>query len=138
MVNIRFLFPPTTTKVNRNTQTEINEGVQQETENNIKNLSGKSNEEIITRIKELDYEWDTERVLEMNFAGIVLITSILGLTGKKRWMVLSGIASVFMIQHAIQGWCPPLPVIRKLGVRTAAEIHSEKTTLQKVMKNKRR
>ena len=31
----------------------------------------------------------------------------------------------FMLQHALQGWCPPLPVLRRMGVRTAAEIHQE-------------
>lgn len=31
----------------------------------------------------------------------------------------------FLLQHAVQGWCPPLPVFRRLGVRTAREIHEE-------------
>ncbi|MDF0728636.1 DUF2892 domain-containing protein [Cytobacillus sp. S13-E01] len=134
MVNIKHLFPPTTTKVNMNTKAEINNRIQQKTENNIKNFYGKNKEEIDTRIKELDFEWDTERVLEINFASIVLLTSILGLFNK-RWITLSGIASVFMIQHSLQGWCPPLPIIRKLGVRTATEIQNEKTAL-KVLKER--
>lgn len=58
--------------------------------------------------------------------------------GRKSWMLLSGIASVFMIQHALQGWCPPLPVIRKLGVRTATEIHHEKMALQIMIENSTR
>jgi hypothetical protein len=35
-----------------------------------------------------------------------------------------------MLQHALQGWCPPLPFIRKRGVRTADEINAEKTALK--------
>lgn len=35
MVNIRFLFAPTTTKVNRNTDPEINIGIKQDIENHI-------------------------------------------------------------------------------------------------------
>ena len=31
-----------------------------------------------------------------------------------------------MLQHALQGWCPPLPLVRKLGLRTAEEINQEK------------
>jgi hypothetical protein len=136
-VKIRFLFPATTTKVNRNTNSEINNSIQQKSEKNVKDLFRKDKKDIIARIRELDYEWDTERVLELNFACIVLITSILGVLGKKGWMLLSGIASYFMIKHALQGWCPPLPIIRKLGVRTAGEIFNEKTALQKIMENKR-
>jgi hypothetical protein len=94
---------------------------------------GKSEGEILSRISELEKEWDTERVLETNFAIIVLIASILGLKNKK-WAFLSGITSIFMIQHAIQGWCPPLPIIRRLGVRTSSEIFQEKAMLSKLLK----
>jgi hypothetical protein len=134
-MNLTFFFPPTTTKVNRNTSADINERIRKKTEDNIKDLYGKDNKDIISRIKELDYEWDTERVLEINFAGVVLITSILALTGKKGWIVLAGVASCFMIQHSIQGWCPPLPFIRKLGIRTATEIYNEKMVLITMMEN---
>lgn len=135
MVSIRYLFPPTITKVNRNTSTEINKIIQQKAEKTIHDLEDKSNKDIMDRIRQLDYEWDTERVLEINFAVIVLITSKLSLGGHKKWMALSGIASLFMIQHSIQGWCPPLPVIRKFGIRTASEILDEKAILKTMINN---
>ena len=34
-----------------------------------------------------------------------------------------------MIQHALQGWCPPLAVLRRLGFRTAKEINEERFAL---------
>jgi hypothetical protein len=37
---------------------------------------------------------------------------------------------VFLFQHAIQGWCPPVPVLRRLGFRTANEIEQERTALK--------
>jgi hypothetical protein len=85
MVSIRYLFPPTTTKVNRNTSPEINKRIQQKAEKTIHDLERKSNKDIMDRIRELDYEWDTERVLEINFAVIVLITSLLSIGGYKKW-----------------------------------------------------
>ena len=38
----------------------------------------------------------------------------------------------FLLMHAIQGWCPPLPIIRKMGVRTAEEIFHEKFVLKQI------
>ena len=36
----------------------------------------------------------------------------------------------FLLQHALQGWCPPVPVFRRLGVRTTAEIDRERYALK--------
>ncbi|SEM54532.1 Protein of unknown function [Mesobacillus persicus] len=128
-------LPPTTTKVNRNTADSINDSIQEQTNLNLNDYKTKSKEEIQARLHKLDHEWDTERVLEVNFASIVLISSLYGLLGRKKWLVLSGIASVFMIQHALQGWCPPLAVIRRLKVRTAAEINLERNGLKELLED---
>jgi hypothetical protein len=37
---------------------------------------------------------------------------------------------LFFLQHALQGWCPPLPIFRKLGYRTKDEIAKEKYALK--------
>jgi len=37
---------------------------------------------------------------------------------------------VFLFQHSVQGWCPPLPVFRRLGVCTRSEIDQEKFALK--------
>lgn len=34
--------------------------------------------------------------------------------------------------HALQGWCPPLPVFRCYGFRTAAEIDYERYALKAI------
>ena len=36
----------------------------------------------------------------------------------------------FLLQHAVQGWCPPLPVFRRYGVRTQTEIDDERYALK--------
>ena len=80
---------------------------------------------ITARIDELKKEWDIERTLEANAASVALLGVILGATVDRRWFALPGVVAAFLLQHAVQGWCPPLPVFRRLGVRTAAEIHEE-------------
>ncbi len=34
------------------------------------------------------------------------------------------------IHDALQGWCPPLPLLRRLGLRTAEEISQERNALK--------
>ena len=38
--------------------------------------------------------------------------------------------TAFLFQHAVQGWCPPIAVLRRLGVRTAREIEVERIALK--------
>ena len=81
-------------------------------------------------IRRMDREWDTERVLETNAACLLLLSLGLGVAKDRRWLWLTGGVAAFLLQHALQGWCPPLPVIRVLGVRTAGEIGVERTALK--------
>jgi hypothetical protein len=37
---------------------------------------------------------------------------------------------LFFVQHALQGWCPPIPAFRALGVRTRPEIDREKYAIK--------
>lgn len=132
-MSIKMLFPPTTTKVNMFSSPRVNREIKSRTERNIEQYTEKSDEDIKARIKELDYEWDTERTLEVNFALIVVVTTFIGAIRNKKWSLISTIAAVFMLQHSLQGWCPPLSLIRRLGVRTATEILEEKEALKRVL-----
>ena len=82
------------------------------------------------RISELDREWDIERWLEANASGLALVGLVLGLTKSKRWLVLPGLVLPFLFLHAVQGWCPPLPALRRIGIRTRREIDAEKFALK--------
>ena len=85
---------------------------------------------ISRRIEELDREWDMERWLETNASTLALGSLIVGLTGNKKCLLLSVSVLSFMLMHAVKGWCPPVPVFRKLGVRTKSEIDREKFALK--------
>jgi hypothetical protein len=41
----------------------------------------------------------------------------------------------FMLQHVLQGWCPPLPLFRRLGFRTQQEIERERYTLRALLRD---
>jgi hypothetical protein len=85
---------------------------------------------ITTRINELDREWDIERALEVNMSSVALTGIALTVFHSRRWLVLPAVVLGFFLQHAIQGWCPPLPVLRRLGFRTRKEIDQEKYALK--------
>jgi len=40
--------------------------------------------------------------------------------------------------HAVQGWCPPVPLFRAFGVRTRMEIDKEKYSLMEILKIRKR
>lgn len=81
------------------------------------------------RIEALEHEWDVERVLEVNASSLAGFGVLMAATGRRRWLLLSGAVTGFLLQHGIQGWCPPLAVIRRLGVRTRKEIEAERMAL---------
>lgn len=82
------------------------------------------------RVRALDREWDIERTLEANAAVASLVGLGLGALVHRGFFGFSAIVAAFLLQHALQGWCPPLPVFRRRGVRTAREIDEERYALK--------
>ena len=119
----------TATRVPRHTAAEINERIRRETEQRIAWYVAHP-EEIDRRLRELDREWDIERMIEANASTLALTGIALGVTGDRRWLALPAIVTAFLLQHAVQGWCPPVPILRRLGFRTAAEIGRERYALK--------
>jgi len=78
----------------------------------------------------LDREWDIERTIETQASGLMLAGVTLGATVNKKFLILPAIVAGFLLQHAIQGWCPPVPVLRRLGLRTQSEIDAERYALK--------
>ena len=113
-------------RVRRSTPEHLNEQIDLQTNRNIQHYSNASQRDIQRRMLELDREWDVERVLEVNASTLALTGLALGLAVNKKWLLLSGAVMGFLLQHGIQGWCPPLPVLRHLGIRTRGEIDREK------------
>lgn len=116
-------------RVRKNTSEDINLKIDQEIQARARYLSFKDKKDIKKRLNELNKEWDIERTLEVNASAIALTGVLLSILNKK-WLILPGIVTAFLLQHGLQGWCPPLPLFRKLGIRTKAEIEKEKTILK--------
>lgn len=124
------MIPATTTRVEQQTDEEINARIRRQTERNISHFANQEDGDISRRLEELDHEWDVERTLETNAASISLVGLGLGAFVDRRFFLLPAVVAGFLLQHALQGWCPPVPVFRRLGVRTASEIDVERYALK--------
>jgi hypothetical protein len=107
-----------------------NQRIDAQTQQCLERHASGDREAISRHIDALSREWDVERYLQMN-AGIVSLSGVvLGAMVSRRFLVLPAVVFGFFFQHATQGWCPPLPVFRKMGVRTRHEINQEKYALK--------
>jgi hypothetical protein len=124
------MIPATTKRVEQNTDDRINETIRLETERTIARSAWGGRAGIERRLREIDREWDIERTLETNAATAVLIGLGLGALMHRRWFALPVVVAGFLLQHALQGWCPPVPIFRRLGFRTSTEIDQERYSLK--------
>lgn len=122
-------LPATTTRVEENTSPAVNQRVAEATERHVRNAAI-DRSAINRRLNDLDREWDIERVLEANAATVALTGAVLALTVHRRFAWVPVMVGGFLLQHALQGWCPPVPLFRRLGVRTAREIELERDALR--------
>ncbi len=130
------ILNPGKDRVRKVTSDTINQKIDNEIARNIDYYSSQSSERIKAKIKKLEEEWDVERTLELNASLIALGGVILAATVNKKWLFLPALITTFLAQHAIQGWCPPIPLFRKLGVRTQKEIETERHALLELLENK--
>src|SRR5437667_5429753 len=121
---------PDTDRVRARTAHRINDLIDERTIEHLCNYVGLSNQTISRRIEELDQEWDIERWLEANASSFALTGVVLGLTVDRKWFWVPVLVLPFLLLHATQGWCPPVPMLRRLGVRTRHEIDAEKYALK--------
>jgi hypothetical protein len=119
-----------TERVRANTSAEINWRIDQQIEENVRHYASRPKEEISRRIWELEQEWDIERVLQFMASSFSLTGIFFSLTRDRRWIFLPAVVLSFLLLHAVQGWCPPVPMLRRLGVRTREEIDRERYALK--------
>jgi len=121
-------------RVRTTTAPDVNRGIREQTERRIENLRGNP-DGIRRRLGEIDAEWDVERALELGSAAVSLFGLANAVVRGRRWLALPILVQGFFLQHALEGWCPPLPVFRRLGFRTQQEIERERYTLRALLRD---
>ena len=77
------------------------------------------------RIRQLRCEWSIERYLQLNVAAVGLTTALLAVTRDRRWGYVTCAGLAFFLLHAVEGFDPPLPLLRQFGIRSRNEINRE-------------
>src|SRR5881394_2506795 len=109
------LLPKTDARVPAHTHPIVNQRIHARTLHDVSRYIGTDPVFIDERIRELEREWDVERTLEGNGAIVALAGLALGVTVDRRFLAIPAAVGAFLLQHALQGWCLPLPVLRRLG-----------------------
>ena len=123
-------LPPTARRVEQSSDPAINDAIRERTDAEVVRLEGASEEEIAQRLRELDREWDIERTLQANASVLAMAGLLLGAKVNRWFLLLPTAVFSFLGNHALQGWCPPIPLFRRMGVRTQREIERERYALK--------
>lgn len=129
-MQIAALLPDTATRVEARTPTWVNEALREHADAQVMRLEQADANEIAERLQQIDREWDIERVLQANAAVLSLLGWALAMRYDRRFLAVPALVFGFFAQHALQGWCPPVPVWRRLGVRTVREMERERHALK--------
>jgi hypothetical protein len=124
------MIPSTSERVPQQTAGRINQEISRQTAANVARYSAAGPEVIDRRLAELEREWDIERTLEANAATLAAAGAGLALLVNRKFALVPLVVGGFLLQHAVQGWCPPVPVLRRMGVRTQTEIDHERYALK--------
>lgn len=118
-------------RVRKHTDDEVQAEIDAEAQRRVSSLRGASREVLTRRLEDLRREWDVERALEVNASTLILVSSVVAGVRTRSWgFAAPAVVAGFLLQHGLQGWCPPLPVLRRLGFRTQREIDAERTAVR--------
>lgn len=117
-------------RVRASTAASVNHRLDQAMMKRIWSYAHKSRAELDDRIADLNREWDLERVLETNAAGLALSGVILSAISSRKWLLLPAAVLGFLLQHSLTRQSAPVQLLRRMGVRTRREIESEKYAMR--------
>ncbi|MEO8183251.1 MAG: hypothetical protein ABI895_30835 [Deltaproteobacteria bacterium] len=126
-------------RVREHTPQYVNRRIAREIDIRVQHCLREGREALIERLGEIDKEWDIDRVVMANFAIVGGAAYLVGLrrlldgppwrARRTGWLYFFGAQLGFLLLHARVGWCPPVTVWRRLGVRTKTEIELERSLL---------
>ena len=121
--------------VRQSTAPEVNRAIRERTDEAIHSVR-RDPDRIRERILAIDAEWNVERALEIATGAASVIGLGLGLRGRRGGLAIALAAQGFLLEHATLGWCPAVPLLRRLGFRTQQEIERERYTLRALLRDR--
>lgn len=115
-----------TDRVRRHTARAVLARIDDTTVARLRKYAKASPEASARRLTQLDREWDVDRVIETEAAATGLLGLALGAFVRPQLLALPSIVACAVLLYSLTGRYPLLPLIRRLGFRTAREIQRER------------
>jgi hypothetical protein len=112
-------------RIRQVTDARVQDGIDAALVERVLDYAGLPEERLAMRLAQLEREWSIERTLTLQSSSTALVGLLLGAASSRKWYLLTLVTSGFLLQHALQGWCPPLALHRRRGMRTQREIDLE-------------
>ena len=80
------------------------------------------------RLRQLDREWNIERIIEKKTAALAAVDTSIRTMRSNRWLTLAA-PLTNLLQNTVQGWSPPIQTLSNLGYRTRGQIEQERQEL---------
>ncbi len=130
-------------RVREHTAAVVNDKLDAKMRASIEDCISQGKDAVSARLQRLEQEWDIDRALFVKFAVVGGAAFLAGMyryshsgpiRGRRKGMLyLLGSQLGFLFLHGTVGWCPPVPVFRRLGFRTTKEIETEKAVLRQIL-----
>jgi len=117
-------------RVRRHTAAEVLRRIDDDTAARLESRASAGPAAIGERLSALEREWDTDRTIEAEASVVALAGLALGVLVRPAFLAIPAVVGAAVLAHAVSGWYPLLPVLRRLGVRTAREIERERYALK--------
>lgn len=115
-------------RIRLHTDSLVNQTIDAKIEASIERLRGAHPEEIRCRLNQLEKEWDVDQVMQGKTALLVNLGLSVGRKDRRAYWI-AGIGFASLLSHALTGWSPSLPLLRRMGLRSRREIDREKFAL---------
>ena len=135
----RNLQAPVHDRIREHSSDAANQRIDRETRGAIEEVT-RSPAAVRARLAELDHEWTVDRAVMLNFGIVGALTAWRTMRSLRRtgrmggWGLFFWVQMGFLVNHAVRGWCPPMPVFRRLGFRSDQEICAERLALVEALR----
>ena len=116
-------------RVRTHTAEDVLRRIDEQTTAHLEHYASAAPDEVNRRLDELDREWDTDRVIELEASLMGLFGLALGVLRPALLTFPMFVGSAVLL-HALTGRYPLLPLFRHMGLRTAREINRERYALK--------
>jgi hypothetical protein len=116
---------PDLDRVRAHTRPDVNRRIDHNAELRLREAAARSKADLTERVAAKGREWNFDRVVEVEASMTALTGILLGAAVDRRFLLMPGMAASMLLLHAVQGWYPLLPLLRRLGLKSQNEIDRE-------------